>query len=173
MGEDDPALIGRGDALRRPAGQQGGQAAGDRGDPRGFRGDGPRSARRAGDGAGAALALALMGAVNAVATAAACLPAILWWAMHRPSRTWARLAAWWLPLSAAVCVWWAVPLVHTAHTLAAVKNASALGYTSEFMVMYTSLDPFNANAYTDRIMAQGTAESLAARNSKSAKYFES
>ncbi|WP_372459572.1 DUF3367 domain-containing protein [Dietzia aurantiaca] len=62
-------------------------------------------------GAGAALALALMGAVNAVATAAACLPAILWWVMHRPDRTWARLAAWWLPLSAAVCVWWAVPLV--------------------------------------------------------------
>lgn len=62
-------------------------------------------------GAGAALALALMGAVNAVATAAACLPAILWWAMHRPNRTWARLAAWWVPLSAAVCLWWAVPLV--------------------------------------------------------------
>jgi arabinofuranan 3-O-arabinosyltransferase len=61
--------------------------------------------------AGAALALALMGAVNAVATAAACLPAILWWAMHRPNRTWGRFAAWWLPLSAAVCVWWAVPLV--------------------------------------------------------------
>ena len=62
-------------------------------------------------GAGAALALALMGAVNAVATAAACLPAILWWLMHRPGRTWARLAAWWLPLSVAVCLWWAVPLV--------------------------------------------------------------
>ncbi len=62
-------------------------------------------------GAGAALALALMGAVNAVATVAACLPAILWWAMHRPGRTWGRLAAWWLPLSAAVCVWWAVPLL--------------------------------------------------------------
>ncbi|KAA0918634.1 alpha-(1-_3)-arabinofuranosyltransferase [Dietzia sp. ANT_WB102] len=61
--------------------------------------------------AGAAFALALMGAVNAVATAAACLPAILWWALHRPNRTWARLAAWWLPLSAAVCLWWAVPLV--------------------------------------------------------------
>lgn len=62
-------------------------------------------------GAGAALALALMGAVNAVATAVACLPAILWWLMHRPGRTWARLAAWWLPLSVAVCLWWAVPLV--------------------------------------------------------------
>ncbi|MFN7244638.1 MAG: alpha-(1-_3)-arabinofuranosyltransferase family protein, partial [Dietzia cercidiphylli] len=62
-------------------------------------------------GAGAALALALMGAVNAVATATACLPAVLWWLMYRPGRTWARLAAWWLPLSAAVCLWWAVPLL--------------------------------------------------------------
>ena len=62
-------------------------------------------------GAGAAVALALMGAVNAVATAMACLPAILWWAMHRPGRTWGRLAAWWIPLSVAVCVWWAVPLL--------------------------------------------------------------
>lgn len=41
----------------------------------------------------------------------ACLPAILWWAMHRPGRTWGRLAAWWIPLSVAVCVWWAVPLL--------------------------------------------------------------
>ncbi|EYT57610.1 hypothetical protein H483_0115130 [Dietzia sp. UCD-THP] len=62
-------------------------------------------------GAGAALALAMMGAVNAAATAIACLPAILWWLMFRPGRTWARLAAWWLPLSLAACVWWAVPLV--------------------------------------------------------------
>ena len=70
---------------------------------------GQMTPRRA--GAGAALALALIGAVNAVATAAACAPAVLWWLLHRPNRTWARLAAWWLPLSAAVCVWWAVPLV--------------------------------------------------------------
>ncbi|PRC60616.1 mammalian cell entry protein, partial [Mycobacterium sp. ITM-2017-0098] len=34
----------------------------------------------------------------------------------------------------------------------------ALGYTKEFMVMYTSLDPFNANAYADRITAQATGE---------------
>src|SRR5699024_11899754 len=43
-------------------------------------------------GAGAAGALALMGAVNAAATATACLPAILWWAMRRRGRTRRRLA---------------------------------------------------------------------------------
>ncbi|MFB1296433.1 mammalian cell entry protein [Mycobacterium sp. pW049] len=47
---------------------------------------------------------------------------------------------------------------HEEDRRAAVKNASALGYTSEFMVMYTSLDPFNANAYADRITAQATGE---------------
>lgn len=62
-------------------------------------------------GAGAALVLALMGAVNAVATLLAALPAVLWFLLHRPNRTWARLAAWWLPQSLLVCVWWAVPLV--------------------------------------------------------------
>lgn len=41
---------------------------------------------------------------------------------------------------------------------AAVNEASALGYTREFMVTYTSLDPFNANAYADRIKAQATGE---------------
>src|SRR5690348_859483 len=35
-----------------------------------------------------ALALALMGAVNAVATLTGCLPALIWWACHRPNRLW-------------------------------------------------------------------------------------
>jgi Mce-associated membrane protein len=47
---------------------------------------------------------------------------------------------------------------HRDDRRAAVNDAAALGYTSEFMVMYTSLDPFNANAYTDRIVAQATGE---------------
>lgn len=40
----------------------------------------------------------------------------------------------------------------------AVDEASALGYTSEFMVMYTSLDPFDANSYADRVAAEATGE---------------
>ncbi|OAN36115.1 hypothetical protein [Mycolicibacterium iranicum] len=47
---------------------------------------------------------------------------------------------------------------HEEDRRAAVNDATALGYTSEFMVMYTSLDPFNANAYADRITAQATGE---------------
>jgi Mce-associated membrane protein len=39
-----------------------------------------------------------------------------------------------------------------------LRDASALGYVREFMTAYTTLDPFNANAYTDRIAAQGTGE---------------
>jgi Mce-associated membrane protein len=34
----------------------------------------------------------------------------------------------------------------------------AVNYVSEFMTEYTTLDPFNANAYVDRIQAQGTGE---------------
>ncbi len=47
---------------------------------------------------------------------------------------------------------------HQNDRRAAVNDAAALGYTTEFMVMYTSLDPFNANAYADRIVAQATGE---------------
>lgn len=47
---------------------------------------------------------------------------------------------------------------HEHDRRAEVNAAAALGYTSEFMVMYTSLDPFNANDYADRISAQATGE---------------
>ncbi|MEW5813145.1 MAG: mammalian cell entry protein [Actinomycetota bacterium] len=40
----------------------------------------------------------------------------------------------------------------------AVREASALGYTREFMTEYMSLDPFHANDYADRIAAQATGE---------------
>src|SRR4029079_4194597 len=40
-----------------------------------------------------AVALALMGAVNAVATLTGCLPALVWWACHRPNRLWLRFTA--------------------------------------------------------------------------------
>ncbi|MFC4604129.1 alpha-(1-_3)-arabinofuranosyltransferase domain-containing protein [Rhodococcus kronopolitis] len=58
-----------------------------------------------------ATAVALMGAVNAVATAAACLIAALWWAAHRPNRRWWRFTAWWLPMCLVAVAWWAVPLL--------------------------------------------------------------
>ncbi|MEV0341040.1 alpha-(1-_3)-arabinofuranosyltransferase [Nocardia sp. NPDC050713] len=61
--------------------------------------------------AGSALALALMGAVNAVATVAAFLPALLWWASYKPNKRWWRFTAAWIPLLVLATFWWAVPLL--------------------------------------------------------------
>ncbi|GAA4482817.1 alpha-(1-_3)-arabinofuranosyltransferase family protein [Rhodococcus olei] len=58
-----------------------------------------------------AVAVALMGAVNAVATGAACLVAALWWIAHRPNRRWWIFTAWWLPLCLVATIWWIVPLL--------------------------------------------------------------
>jgi Mce-associated membrane protein len=38
------------------------------------------------------------------------------------------------------------------------KDAGALFYVRGFMTAYTSLDPFHANDYADRILAQGTGD---------------
>lgn len=61
--------------------------------------------------AGSAVAVALMGAVNAVATVAAFLPALLWWASYRPNREWWRFTRAWVPLLVLATCWWAVPLL--------------------------------------------------------------
>jgi Mce-associated membrane protein len=47
---------------------------------------------------------------------------------------------------------------HETDRRAAVKDAAALSYVREFMTEYTTLDPFHANAYADRILAQGTGD---------------
>ncbi|MCV7278761.1 mammalian cell entry protein [Mycolicibacterium flavescens] len=47
---------------------------------------------------------------------------------------------------------------HETDRRAMVRDAAALGYVSEFMTNYTTLDPFNANAYVDRILGEGTGE---------------
>lgn len=39
-----------------------------------------------------------------------------------------------------------------------IKNAAALSYVREFMTVYTTLDPFHANDYTDRILTQATGD---------------
>jgi arabinofuranan 3-O-arabinosyltransferase len=63
----------------------------------------------------AGLAVALMGAVNAIATLAGCLPAVIWWACHRPNRLWWRYAAWWLLALVLATLWWVVPLILLRH----------------------------------------------------------
>ncbi|MEZ0353989.1 alpha-(1-_3)-arabinofuranosyltransferase family protein [Mycobacterium sp. pR1184] len=59
----------------------------------------------------AGLAVALMGAVNAIATLAGCLPAVIWWACHRPNRVWWRYTGWWLLSLVLATLWWVVALV--------------------------------------------------------------
>ncbi|QLY34013.1 DUF3367 domain-containing protein [Nocardia huaxiensis] len=61
--------------------------------------------------AGSALALALMGSVNAVATAAAFLPAALWWISFQPNRRWWQFTRAWIPLLVLATFWWVVPLL--------------------------------------------------------------
>ena len=58
-----------------------------------------------------ALAVALMGAVNAVATLTGCLAALIWWACHRPNRLWWRFTAWWAGCLVLAIAWWVVALV--------------------------------------------------------------
>ncbi|MCV7342238.1 alpha-(1-_3)-arabinofuranosyltransferase [Mycobacterium haemophilum] len=58
----------------------------------------------------AGLAVALMGAVNAIATLAGCLPAVIWWACHRPNRLWWRYTGWWLLALCLATLWWVVAL---------------------------------------------------------------
>ncbi|BBZ24879.1 membrane protein [Mycolicibacter hiberniae] len=68
-----------------------------------------RSARKLAGQAG--VAVALMGAVNAVATLAGCLPALIWWLCHRPNRRWWRFSGWWLLALTLAVAWWLVALV--------------------------------------------------------------
>jgi arabinofuranan 3-O-arabinosyltransferase len=74
-----------------------------------LRGDADRSLRRLAGQAG--VAVALMGAVNAIATLAGCLPAVIWWACHRPNRRWWRYTGWWLLALTLAMAWWLVALI--------------------------------------------------------------
>ncbi|MCV7162179.1 DUF3367 domain-containing protein [Mycolicibacterium brisbanense] len=56
-------------------------------------------------------AVALMGAVNAVATLTGCLAALIWWACHRPNKVWLRFTAWWFGCTALAVTWWVIALV--------------------------------------------------------------
>ena len=72
------------------------------------RGDSGRSARVLAGQAG--LAVALMGAVNAIATLAGCLPAAIWLAAHRPNRRWLRYVGWLVVALVPAVLWWVVAL---------------------------------------------------------------
>ncbi|MCV7445351.1 DUF3367 domain-containing protein [Mycobacterium paraense] len=63
----------------------------------------------------AGVAVALMGAVNAIATLTGCLPAVIWWACHRPNKRWWRYTAWWALALCLAMLWWVVALVCLRH----------------------------------------------------------
>lgn len=60
--------------------------------------------------AASSLAVALMGAINAVATAGGVAVAILWWLAHRPNRRWSVFTAWWALFGVMATLWWVIPL---------------------------------------------------------------
>ena len=79
----------------------------------------------------------------------------------KPPRRWglpvvAVVAA--LLIVAAITVSTLMLIGHETDRRASVKEAAALGYVREFMTAYTTLDPFHANDYADRILAQGTGD---------------
>jgi Mce-associated membrane protein len=47
---------------------------------------------------------------------------------------------------------------HESDHRAEVRDADVLGYVGQFMTEYTTLDPFHANDYADRIVAHATGE---------------
>lgn len=61
-------------------------------------------------------------------------------------------------LAAAVTLSTLMLVSYESDRRAEVRTAAALDYVRGFMTSYTSLDPFNANAYADRILAEGTGE---------------
>lgn len=78
-----------------------------------------------------------------------------------------RPLRWGLPLVAAVATVIVAAAIsagtlmlvrHEQDRRVAVDDAAALGFAREFMTTYMTLDPFNANAYADRVLAQGTGE---------------
>lgn len=79
----------------------------------------------------------------------------------KPSRQWGLpvlsvLAA--LLIAAAIGVSTFMVVRHESDHRIAIKDADALSYVKEFMTMYTTLDPFHANNYADRVLAQGTGD---------------
>jgi Mce-associated membrane protein len=79
----------------------------------------------------------------------------------RPPRRWglpvlAVVAG--LLIAAAITASTLMLIGHETDRRASVKDAATLGYVREFMTTYTTIDPFHANDYADRILAQGTGD---------------
>ncbi|MGV0743641.1 mammalian cell entry protein [Mycolicibacterium sp. XJ870] len=79
----------------------------------------------------------------------------------KPPRRWglplvAMLSA--LLIAAAMAGSTFIVVKHESDRRTEAKNAAALGYVREFMTTYTSIDPFHANDYAERILAHATGD---------------
>lgn len=83
------------------------------------------------------------------------------------ARTVASQRRWGLPLAvtvAAVAMAAAITAstlmltVHASHERVAAKDQQVLGYVTWFMAQFTTLDPYHANDYVSRILAQATGD---------------
>jgi Mce-associated membrane protein len=81
-----------------------------------------------------------------------------WW---KPSRQWA------MPMAMAVAVLVTLGAIttssfvlvdHRSHHQVAMKEVDVLGFARSFMTGFTSLDPFHANDYVERLLAQVTGD---------------
>jgi Mce-associated membrane protein len=82
-------------------------------------------------------------------------------AAPKPPRRWglpivAAVAS--LLMAAAITAGALMLVSHESDQRTTANDNAALVYVSEFMTEYTTLDPFNANAYVERILAQGTGD---------------
>jgi Mce-associated membrane protein len=63
-----------------------------------------------------------------------------------------------LLVAAAIAVTSLMLWSHETNRRAAGRDADVLGYVGQFMTEYTTLDPFHANDYADRILANAVGE---------------
>jgi Mce-associated membrane protein len=81
-----------------------------------------------------------------------------WW---KPSRDWAMPVAMVVASSVAaagVATSSYVLINQRSHHQVAMKDVDVLGFVRAFMTGFTTLDPFHANAYVDRVLAQSTGD---------------
>jgi Mce-associated membrane protein len=81
-----------------------------------------------------------------------------WW---KPSRAWAvpsMVATAALLTVGAITTSSLVLVEHQSQHKEAMKDVDVLGFVRAFMTGFTTLDPFHANAYFDRVMANATGD---------------
>lgn len=95
-----------------------------------------------------ALAVLLMGCVNASAVLAAVLPAGLWLLSRRWSRTHRRLVAWWVLAVALATLWWVTPLLtlgrYSPPFLDYIENAAVVTSTHSLFEVIRGMGDWTA-----------------------------